>query len=57
MGHVESVLSDYGLRLTALEKAVTAVPQLVLETDPSKPTVVVPDYSAQVAPAAGTAAA
>jgi GTP1/Obg family GTP-binding protein len=52
MGRVESVLSDYQIRISALEKAVTTIPQLTMQTDPTMPPVVVPDYSTQVAPAA-----
>jgi hypothetical protein len=52
MGHVESVLSDFQMRIGALETAVTAIPQLTLPTDPSASQVVVPDYSAQVTPVA-----
>jgi hypothetical protein len=48
MGKMESTVSDLLLRVAALETAVTAMPHLTLETDPTKTAVVVPDYSAQV---------
>lgn len=50
MGKMESALSDAISRITALEKVVTTIPQLTMQTDPTMPQVVVPDYSVQVTP-------
>jgi hypothetical protein len=44
MGRMEAVISAMQLDIDALKKAVTAIPQLVIEPDPSKPSVVMPDF-------------
>lgn len=45
MATTEAALSDFGVRITALEKAVTQLPGAVMEQDPSKLPVVVIETS------------
>lgn len=57
MGRMEGAVSTMQLQIAALQSAVTAIPQLVLQTDPTMPAVVVPDYSQVVTPVDSAAVA
>lgn len=45
MATTEATLSDFGVRITALEKAITQLPGAVMEQDPSKLPVVIIETS------------